>query len=273
MPDNAVRIGRLFDRESGRAFIAAIDHGLVTGIQPGAEQIVEAVGRLVSYEPEGVLVSPGTLRRAAHLFAFHGAPSPILRADYLLVGERVEGLGEHYRVLCGPREAASLGADAIIMFLALGVEDGAMLADNARAISWAAYEAHQVGLALIVEVVLWGARLAEDRDPELLAWGCRMAAELGADVIKTEYTGDQGGFSAVVEGCPVPVLVLGGPKAESEDEVLEITRGAIEAGAKGVVYGRNIWQADDPARISASIREVVHGVHTKGYRHGASCNR
>lgn len=253
----------MFNRRSGRAFIAAIDHGLVTRVQPGAERIVEAVGRLISYEPEGILVSPGMLQRTGHLFAFHGAPSVILRLDYLLVGERVEGLGEHHRVLLSPGEAASLGADAVIMFLALGVKDGAMLADNAQAISRAAYEVRQVGLALLVEVVLWGSRLAENREPELLAWGCRMAAELGADVIKTEYTGHPNTFAPLVKGCPVPVLILGGPKSESEDEVLEMTRGAIEAGARGVVYGRNIWQADDPARLSASIREVVHGIHAR----------
>jgi DhnA family fructose-bisphosphate aldolase class Ia len=254
-----MRVGRLFNRESGRAFITAIDHGLVTGVQPGAERIVEAVGHLTSHEPEGILLSPGTLRHTGHLFAFHGAPSTLLRTDYLLVGERVKGLGEHHRVLLNPREAASLGADAVVMFLALGVEDGVMLADNAQAISRAAYEVRQVGLALLVEVVLWGSRLAENRDPELLAWGCRMAAELGADVIKTEYTGDPDTFASVVKCCPVPVLTLGGPKSGSEGEVLEMTRGAIKAGARGVVYGRNIWQADNPARISASIREVVHG--------------
>ena len=75
-PVRAMRVGRLFDRASGRAFITAIDHGLVTGVQPGAEQILAAVGRLISYEPEGILVSPGTLRHTGHLFAFHGAPSP-----------------------------------------------------------------------------------------------------------------------------------------------------------------------------------------------------
>ncbi len=171
----------------------------------------------------------------------------------------MKGLGEHHRVLLSPREAASLGADAVTMFLAVGAEDGAMLADNAQAVSQATYEARQVGLALVVEVVLWGSRFAENRDPELLAWGCWMAAELGADGIKTEYTGDPDTFTSVVDSCPVPVLTLGGPKSGSESEVVEMTRGAIKAGARGVVYGRNIWQADNPARISASIREVVHG--------------
>jgi DhnA family fructose-bisphosphate aldolase class Ia len=89
-----------------------------------------------------------------------------------------------------------------------------------------------------------------------------MAAELGADVIKTEYTGEVEAMRRVVEGCPVPILTLGGPKTGSEEALVEATRGAISAGARGVVYGRNIWQAGDPQRVSAAVREAVHGVYT-----------
>ena len=259
-----MRVGRLFDRESGRTFIAAVDHGLVTGVKPGNEDAVATVERLISCGPDGVLLSPGLLAKAGHLFAFRGAPSPVVRGDFLLVGERMEGVGEHYRVLCGPEEAASLGADAVTMFLALGVEDGAMLAGNAQAIARAAQEARRVGLALIVEVVLWGGRLPDKRDPELLTLGCRMAAELGADAIKTEYTGEQQTMKSVVEGCPTPVLVLGGPRMDSEEDLLVVTEGAMTAGARGVVYGRNIWQAEDPRRLSRAIREIVHGRKAAG---------
>lgn len=259
MINNMSNSGRLFNRESGRAFITAIDHGMVTGVQPGNKRILSVVEQLVSCKPEGILVSPGVLRCTGNLFAFHGAPSPIVRTDLLLVGERVEGLGEHYRVLCDPEEAASLGADAIIMFLALGVNNGSMIADNARAIAEAAHSAHRLGMPLLVEVVLWGARLVETQDPQLLAWGCRMAAELGADIVKTEYTGEPETMEEVIEGCPVPVLILGGAKTDSEAALLETTREAVNAGARGVVYGRNVWQAEEPLRISASIQEVLHG--------------
>lgn len=259
MINNTIGAGKLFNRESGRTFITAIDHGMVTGVQPGNKRILSVVEKLVSCEPEGILISPGVLRCTGNLFAFHGAPSPIIRTDFLLVGERVEGLGEHYRVLCGPDEAASLGAEAIIMFLALGVKNGSMIADNARAVAEAAHRAHRIGMPLLVEVVLWGARLAETRDPQLLSWGCRMAAELGADIVKTEYTGEPETMAEVIEGCPVPVLILGGAKTESEATLLETTREAVNVGARGVVYGRNIWQAEEPLRISASIREVLHG--------------
>ena len=65
---------------------------------------------------------------------------------------------------------------------------------------------------------------------------------------------------SVIEECPVPVLTLGGARSGSEEEVLNNARGAIEAGARGLIFGRNVWQADDVAAMSASLREVVHGV-------------
>jgi DhnA family fructose-bisphosphate aldolase class Ia len=259
-----LRLGRLFDRESGRSFMAAFDHGLTLRVPPEAGRALKIVENIIACEPEGVFVSPGMLDRAGHLFAFRGAPSPILRMDWLILDERLEELGEQYRVLCTPQDAASLGAGAVVMYLVLGVEEGAMFADNARAVAGAAREAHLAGLPLIVETVLWGSRISDRRDPDLLAFGCRMAAELGADAIKTEYTGDPETFAPIVEGCPVPVLTLGGPKVDSEEALVETTRGAMEAGAKGVVYGRNIWQADDPVRISGAVREIVHGAYARG---------
>ncbi|MER3438253.1 MAG: fructose-bisphosphate aldolase, partial [Chloroflexota bacterium] len=100
----------------------------------------------------------------------------------------------------------------------------------------------RVGLPLIVEAVLWGSQIDNKKDPERLAFACRMAVELGADAIKTEYTGDPVTMRQIIETCPAPVLVLGGAKSDSVADVLEATRGAMEAGARGVIYGRNVWQ-------------------------------
>ena len=256
-----LRLGRLFDRRSGRSFIAAIDHGVTIGVPAGAERAIETVERIVECEPDAVLIGPGLLAKTAHLFAFRGAHSPVLRADWIINDPRLAALeqGEQYRVLCSPKRAVELGADAFIMFLIMGVRDGAMFADNARAIAAAAEEAHHVGLPLIVEAVLWGSRITDRKDPELLAYACRTAAELGADVIKTEWTGDRTSMAQVIEGCPAPVLVLGGAKTPTPEPTLEATRGAIEAGAKGVAYGRNVWQADDPLAIARQLREIIHG--------------
>jgi class I fructose-bisphosphate aldolase len=255
-----LRLGRLFDWESRRSFITAFDHGTNLRVPLEAGKPLDVVEKIVAGEPDGVLVSPGMLKQAAHLFAFRGAPVPLLRADWTMLDDRTQDLGEQYRVLLSPRDAAALGAGALVMYLIQGPEDGAMFADNARAIAEAAREAHKVGLPLIVEATLWGSRISEKKDPDLLAYGCRIAAELGADVLKTEYTGDPATMAEVVEGCPVPVLTLGGAKGGSEEEVVEAARGAIEGGAKGIIFGRNVWQADDPVRMSASLREVVHSI-------------
>jgi class I fructose-bisphosphate aldolase len=259
-----LRMGRLFNRESGRSFITAFDHGTNLRVPPEAGRPLEVVEKIVAGEPDGVLISPGMLKQASSLFAFRGAPVPVLRADWTILDERMKDLGEQYRVLLAPRDAAALGAEALVMYLTQGPEEGAMLADNVRAVARAAREAHEVGLPLIVEATLWGSRISEKKDPDLLAYGCRMAAELGADMVKTEYTGDPETMAEVVEDCPVPVLTLGGVRSDSEEDVVEAARGAIEGGAKGIIFGRNVWQAEDPVKMSASLREVVHGVYARG---------
>ena len=255
-----VRLGQLFDRESGRSFITAFDHGGSLRVPPEAGGAIEVIEKIISGEPDGILLSPGMLKQSGHLFAYRGAPVPIARADWTLLDERTRDLGEHYRVICSPDEASALGAGAMVMYLILGPQEGSQFSDNVQAIARAANEANRVGLPFIVEATLWGSRMADKKDPDLLAYACRMASELGADIIKTEYTGDPETMRDVVDACPVPVLTLGGAKGGSVADVLENARGAIEGGARGLIFGRNVWQADDVAAMSASLREVVHGV-------------
>jgi fructose-bisphosphate aldolase, class I len=255
-----LRLGRLFDRESGRSFITAFDHGTTLRIPPEVGKPLDLLEKIVAGEPDGVLIGPGVLKQGARLFAFRGAPVPVLRVDWTIIDEGMKkDLGERYRVLTTPKEGAAMGAGALVMYLIMGPEEGSMFADNVAAVANAAHEAHQVGLPLIVEATLWGSRIEDKKDPERLAHICRIAAEIGADAVKTEYTGDPATMAEVVEGCPVPVLTLGGARG-GEGAVVEAARGAIEGGAKGLIFGRNVWQADDPVRMTASLREVVHGV-------------
>lgn len=260
MNGTELRLGRLFSRQSGRSLVAAIDHGLTIGPQPGAVDALGAVETVVACEPDAVLLSPGILTKAASHFAFREAPSVMLRTDFFINREdsRLVLHEEQYRVLCSPAYAASLGADSIIHFLILHPETGQMFADNAQAVSVAAEEAHKVGLPLVVEVVTWGSQIATKRDPDLLSLGCRMAAELGADAVKTEWTGDSETMRHVIDGCPVPTLVLGGARSDSLDALFNATEQAVEAGARGIIYGRNIWQADDPRGVTARLRNLIH---------------
>ena len=92
------------------------------------------------------------------------------------------------------------------------------------------------------------------RDSRYLGLACRIAAELGANVVKTYYCED---FGKVVEGCPVPVIIAGGKKL-AENEALKLTYDAIKDGASGVDMGRNIWQSDKPVAMIKAVRAIVH---------------
>jgi DhnA family fructose-bisphosphate aldolase class Ia len=255
---SAIRLGRLFQRQSRRSFIVALDHGLTLGVPQGAEDLPAAVDRSMACQPDGVLLSPGMARAAADRFTSREAPALLIRIDFILNHPFVDDLGEQYRVLISPTEAASLGADAVTMFLMVGASSGELFADNAAAVAKAAQEAHRIGLPLIVEAVLWGSRIEDKKEADRLAFGCRVAAELGADAIKTEYTGDAASMAKIIQGCGLPVLVLGGAKG-SLDTLYQGTRSALDAGARGVIIGRNIWQADDPAAVSGELRRIIHG--------------
>ena len=95
----------------------------------------------------------------------------------------------------------------------------------------------------------------DKRDARYLALACRIAAELGAHFVKTYYCED---FGKVVKGCPVPLVVAGGPKLETELDAFQLARDATQEGAVGVDMGRNIWQSEHPVPMIRAIREIVH---------------
>jgi DhnA family fructose-bisphosphate aldolase class Ia len=253
----SMRLGRLFDRNSGRAVILAFDHGLSVGIRNGGEDSRRAVAALVAAEPDGVLLSPGLLRAHADLFAFRGSPSVVARLDFAVVGERASGRTEEYRPLWQVDAVAAMGADAVACFLILGFEDNSRFADNVAAVATAARAAHEHGLPLIVETVPWGATATPSLDLEELRFGCRLAVELGADVVKTVYPGVVDAMAAVVGDCGVPVMVLGG--ASEGGSIATELEEAIDGGARGAIYGRRVWQSQDIGVATHELMAVAHG--------------
>jgi fructose-bisphosphate aldolase/2-amino-3,7-dideoxy-D-threo-hept-6-ulosonate synthase len=94
-------------------------------------------------------------------------------------------------------------------------------------------------------------------DPEKVAHAARLGAELGADIVKTVYTGDIDSFREVVKSCPVPIAIAGGPTTNNEEELLETVQGALNAGAIGVTFGRNIFQHKDPSKMVRALSALV----------------
>jgi len=95
-------------------------------------------------------------------------------------------------------------------------------------------------------------------DPEIVKYSARVAAELGADIVKGYYTGDKETFKEVIEYCPVPYIVLSGPASGDPEVLLKFIRDALDCGAAGVTMGRNIWTYRDPAVMTRAVCRLVH---------------
>jgi putative autoinducer-2 (AI-2) aldolase len=94
------------------------------------------------------------------------------------------------------------------------------------------------------------------KDPKFIALGARVGAEHGADIIKTYYT--ETDFDKVVAGCPVPVMIAGGPKCETDLDTLKMIHGALQGGARGIVMGRNVWQSPHPTALLSAVYGLIH---------------
>jgi fructose-bisphosphate aldolase/2-amino-3,7-dideoxy-D-threo-hept-6-ulosonate synthase len=108
-----------------------------------------------------------------------------------------------------------------------------------------------------VESLARGKDLADPVAPDLIKLHTRIAAELGADVIKTEYTGDPNSMAEVVQACPLPIMVLGGQRKQTDEAVLQMLKGVVLSGAKGVFFGRNVFQAPDITLFLKQARSIL----------------
>ena len=258
MTGTEIRLGRLF-AASGRSFITAYDHGTTLRLPLDTGSPRSVLSTIIEGGPDGVLLSAGMLQTKADLFARRGAPAPVVRADWTVIDEGWKAdSGEFHRVTVSPADALHMGAAAICMYLIGGPGPGEMFADNVAAVAAAADEAHRVGVPFIVEATLWGTRHKDKKDPEQLQHMCRIAYEMGADAIKTEYTGDVASMRQVIASVGVPVLTLGGAVGDPE-AVHQAARDAIDAGASGLIFGRNVWAAEDPVATTRALLETVHG--------------
>ena len=118
-------------------------------------------------------------------------------------------------------------------------------------------QCHEWNVPLLAMMYPRGENVKNPHDPEVVAHTARIGAECGADIVKTLYTGDIDSFSKVVESIPVPVVIAGGPKAKTDIEVLQMTEDAMNAGAKGVTYGRNIFAHRSPEKIVEALAGII----------------
>ena len=258
-----IRMGRLFSQRSGKSLIVAYSHGVLMGPQPGMRNLAE-MKRLTQavHLADGLMVAPGLLPALEDAFIGRDRPSLVVHFDYQSFSRSILPYREGASVaLATVEDVVAAGGDAIMTYLYVGHADPERekmeIERNARI----ARACERWGLVLMIEPR--SAREqphAEDKkDPKLLAMYCRISAEIGADIVKCIYPGGTEAFAEVVDGCPAPVLLAGGAKAESRERAYAVAQSAMDAGAAGLVFGRNIYEMENPTAETARFYRIVHG--------------
>jgi fructose-bisphosphate aldolase/2-amino-3,7-dideoxy-D-threo-hept-6-ulosonate synthase len=157
--------------------------------------------------------------------------------------------------VCSVQEAVRLGADGVSVHINVGAPDEDKMLIKLGKV---ADECEIYGMPLLAMMYPRGPKILNEHAPDVVAHAARLGAELGADIIKTNYTGDIDSFRAVIECCPVPVVIAGGPKAKTAQDTLQTTFEAIKAGGAGLSIGRNIFQHENPALMVKALSAIVH---------------
>jgi DhnA family fructose-bisphosphate aldolase class Ia len=160
-------------------------------------------------------------------------------------------------MLARPEDALRHGADAVLTYMVVGTGDADFESKEVGRTAEVARECERIGIPLIVESLARGQSVSNPGDPKWLNLHTRMAAELGADAVKTDYSGDPESMRSVVEGCPIPILVLGGSRQASDADALEVVRGTVASGAAGVFFGRNVFQAPNMGSFLQQARDLL----------------
>jgi class I fructose-bisphosphate aldolase/fructose-bisphosphate aldolase/2-amino-3,7-dideoxy-D-threo-hept-6-ulosonate synthase len=233
------RLHHIFARD-GRAVVVAMD-GARNGPAQGLERADKAVAKVVAGGVDAILTTPGMARAVASVLGGTG----------LIMALDSEGPIADY----GVEHALRFGADAVELKVFPGNPQESKLADlrrlAARCAEW--------GMPLLAEPIPVSFQETSAHTISNVAKAARIAAEAGADFVKVHYVGSVVDYRTVTDSCYVPVLVLGGPAKDDPRDALQMAADALEAGARGIVFGRNIVTHPRPDRMAAALGEIVHG--------------
>jgi class I fructose-bisphosphate aldolase len=247
----AVRVASLRNPKSGRILTVAIDHVPSYGVLAGLENIQQVVDDVASAGPDAMLMMKGVAERCLGPHA--GKVALILKCSSISPYHPERDVW-----VASVEDALRLGADAIAMAMTVGSADQPQLMANVGAL---VREAERVGLPVVVHAYPCGECVPpEERySAERVAYASRMAMELGVDIIKTFYTGSAETFARVVEiAAPALVVAAGGPRLETNADVLQMAYDVVQAGAAGITFGRNIWQSGNTGGVIRALKRVVH---------------
>ncbi len=245
-----IRLERIIDRNSGRTVIIPMDHGVTVGPIEGLADMRTTVSKVVAGGANAILMHKGMVR-AGH----RGTGSDVGLIIHLSGGSSLSPDPNAKELICTVEEAIQLGADAVSVHINLGAEtDKEMLWQ----LGYVSGQCLQWQIPLVAMMYTRGPKIKDEFNVNNVKHAARVGAELGADIVKVSYTGSVESFTEVVRGCPVPVVIAGGPKMGSDEEIFRMVEGALKAGAAGLSIGRNAFQHKTPEKMVAALCKMVH---------------
>ncbi len=233
--------------KNGRILCVPMDHGVSDGPIKGLEDITSIVKKVEEGGATSVILHKGSIKALKY--------EPNLGVIMHASASTSYGPTPYYKVLVSSvKEAVFLGADAISLHINVGANS-----ENNMFVSLGkvADEADRWGMPLIAMMYVRGENVKNQYDPDLIKKAVRLGGELGADIVKAPYTGSVDTFKEVVRGSLVPVAIAGGPKLENVRDVLKMAKEALEAGAIGVTFGRNVFQDKNPKAVVKALSKII----------------
>lgn len=252
-----VRLSRLFHAVSGRSVIVPMDHGATLGPIPGLLDPVQSVVKLCRdpSQVQGLVMHRGVMEHVGGMLSPCDLPSRIL---HLSASTAASPRMAEKMLIASVEDALRMGADAVSIHVNLGVEAEP---DMLRDLGLAASRCQQWGMPLLAMVYTRVNGQVSNMAPDL-AHAARLAAEMGADLVKVGYPGNAECMAQVVDGCFIPVLIAGGEKCATDQHALQMVSGAMEGGAAGVCMGRNLFQQEHAAGFVQQVARIVHGAQS-----------
>lgn len=245
----AVRMERIMNRNTGKTVIVPMDHGVSVGPIKGLIDMSETVDSVAEGGANAVIGHIGLPRYG------HRRSGKDIGLILHLSASSTLSPKPNKKVLVNTVEnALRMGADGVSIHINVGDDNEAEMLHDFGEI---AVECGYWGMPLIAMMYPRGEKIKNEKDVESVKIAARIGAELGADFVKTNYTGDPDSFAEVVEGCPAPVLIAGGSKLSTE-EMFKAIEGAMQAGARGLSVGRNVFQHEKPSLFVKAACSIVH---------------
>ena len=250
----SIRLERIMNRKNRRTVIVPMDHGVSVGPIKGLANLNEVVDKVAEGGANAVLGHRGLPMYGHRRYGrdigliLHLSGSSMLNPD---PNNKVQ--------VMTVEEALVMGADAVSVHINIGADNESEMLKSLGAVS---RDCVRWGVPLVAMMYPRGKKVKSEHDLEAVKLAARIGAELGADIVKTNYTGTVDSFKEVVRGCQAPVIVAGGPRMETSKDVLQLIWEAIEAGGAGASIGRNVFQAPDPTKMVRAISRIVHERYT-----------